>query len=206
MRSLDTSRLCLASLDDAIYGSVRSELAMGNTWVVDMSHWDYSDAEAYKFPARTLKIWGYFGSIVAATLGKPPSQPSTGIRCRRRPRHMSCDGVIESELIPPGNELRWWCTVCADNGQITNWEGTRWAPSGSPMLVSIPRSGALFDAEHGSGLRILRPEIVEGTIEWDEETDGELPKIVTPKRTYTWEELGKELMTYEGFRISIKMG
>jgi hypothetical protein len=74
------------------------------------------------------------------------------------------------------------------------------------MPVSIPRSGAPFDAEQGSGLRILSPEIVEGTIEWDEETDGELPKVVTPKRTYTWEELGKELMTYEGFRISIKIG
>jgi hypothetical protein len=49
---------------------------MGNTWVVDMSHWDYSEDEAYKFPARTLKFWGYFGSIVAATLASlPPSLP-----------------------------------------------------------------------------------------------------------------------------------
>ena len=40
----------------------------------------------------------------------------------------------------------------------------------------------------------------------DEEKDGEVSKVVTSKRTYTWEELGTELMTYEGFRISIKMG
>jgi hypothetical protein len=31
---------------------------MGNTWVVDMSHWDYPDDEANRFPARTLKFWG----------------------------------------------------------------------------------------------------------------------------------------------------
>ena len=179
---------------------------MGNTWVVDMSHWDYSDDEAYKFPARTLKFWGYFGSIVAATLSKPSAQSSTGIRCRRRPRHMSCTGVIESELIPPGNELRWRCPVCADNGQITNWEGTRWAPSRSPVLMSIFRADPSLGAEPGSGLRMLTPETFQGTIEWDEESNGELPKVVTPKRTYTWEELGKELMTYEGFPISIKMG
>jgi hypothetical protein len=203
---MPTSWTRVAFPSGVLYGSLRVEASMGDTWITDMSHFDYRDEEVDSIPKSALKLWQYFGEIVAATVRKQPSLPSTGIPCRRRPGRMSCTGVIESELIPPGNELRWWCPVCADNGQITNWEGTRWAPSGSPMLVSIPRSGALFDAEHGSGLRILSPEIVEGTIEWDEETDGELPKIVTPKRTYTWEELGKELMTYEGFRISIKMG
>ena len=102
---------------------------MGNTWVVDMSHWDYPDDEAHRFPARTLKFWGYFGSIVEATVGKPTFRLSTGIRCRRRPGRIPCRGVIESELNPEGNELRWWCSVCGDNGRISNWAGTRWDPA-----------------------------------------------------------------------------
>ena len=179
---------------------------MGNTWVVDMSHWDYRDDEAHKYPAKTLKFWGYFGSIVAATVAKSPSQLSIGIPCRRRPRRMPCDGVIESEIIPPGDMLRWWCPVCADNGQISNWEGTRWAPSASLTLISVPRSGELFGREHAPSLRMLTPEAIVGTIEWDEEKEGEFPKIVTAQRTFTWEELGRELMTYEGFRITIKTG
>jgi hypothetical protein len=73
-------------------------------------------------------------------------------------------------------------------------------------LIPFPRSGELFEREPASSLRILNPQIIDGTIEWDEEQEGDLPKIVTAQKTYTWEELGRELMTYEGFRISIKTG
>ena len=179
---------------------------MGNTWIIDMSHFDYSDDEADNIPASALKFWRYFGAIIAATVGKPPSRLSTGLSCRRRPGRVPCDGVIESELQPSGNGLRWWCPICADNGRISHWEGTRWAPSGKPLLISTPISGQLFGSEHGSDLRVLAPDQIEGTIEWDEENDGELPRIVTAHRMYSWSELGRELMTYEGFRISIRLG
>jgi len=179
---------------------------MGDTWITDMSHFDYRDDEVDRIPKSALKLWRYFGEIVAATVSKPPSLRSTGIPCRRRPHHMACSGIIESELIPPGNELRWWCPVCADNGQISNWESTRWDPLRDPLLISIPRSDKTNDEKAGSDSRILAPEVIEGTIEWDEEKDAELPKIVTARRTYTWEELGSELMTYEGFPIRIKLG
>jgi hypothetical protein len=179
---------------------------MGSTWVVDMSHFDYRDEEVHKFPAKALNLWGYFGLIIEATLSKPSPGHSTGIPCRRRPGRAPCSGVIESELHPDGNKLRWWCPICADNGTISNWEGTRWAPSQRPFVISIPKSGELFGPKQTQGLRILAPECIQGTIEWDEEKDGEIPKIVTNKKVYTWEELGRELMTYEGFRISIDIG
>ena len=179
---------------------------MGDTWITDMSHFDYRDDEVDRIPKSALKLWRYFGEIVAATVTNPPSCRSTGIPCRRRPHHAACNGVIESELIPPGNELRWWCPVCADNGQISNWENTRWDPSRGPMLLSIQKSGELFREEAGQNLSLLAPEVIEGTIEWDEGKDGELPKIVTVRKTYTWEELGSELMSYEGFHVRIKLG
>jgi hypothetical protein len=74
------------------------------------------------------------------------------------------------------------------------------------MLLSIQKSGELFREEAGPNLRLLLSEGIEGTIAWDEEKDGELPKIVTVHTTYTWEELGGELMGYEGFPIRIKLG
>lgn len=46
-------------------------------------------------------------------------------------------------------------------------------------------------------------EKIQGTIKWDETLQGALPKIATRSRTYTWLELGQELMSYEGFRIDI---
>ena len=175
---------------------------MSETWITDMSDFDYRDEEVHKFPAKALNLWTYFGSIIEGTVNKLSSRPSTGIPCRRRPGKKPCAGVIESELIPPGNELRWWCPVCADNGQISNWEGTRWAPSGTLSLV--PRSGQLFGSELAAGPWAPAPYQIEGTIEWDDEV-GDI-KIVTPQRTCFWEELGVELIPYEGFRISIKMG
>jgi len=159
---------------------------MGNTWVTDMSHFDYRDDEVDELPVKALKLWGYFGAIIEASLNKPPFSTATGLPCRRRPGRILCTGVIEAELHPNGNQLHWWCPICADNGHISNWEGTRWGPSG--------------------GLKKLTPDEIQGTIEWDDEKDGELPKIVTSKRSCTWDELGRELMTYEGFRISIKTG
>jgi hypothetical protein len=184
---------------------------MGNTWVVDMSHWDYPDDEAHRFPARTLKFWGYFGSIVEATVGKSPFRLSTGIRCRRRPGKIPCRGVIESELNPGGNELHWWCSVCGDSGRISNWAGTRWDTAKTDRAMpeisfarlierTMPEKAILQSDDKQTGY-----ENIQGTIECDEESEGELPKIVTGDKEFKWAELGRELMTYEGFRITIKI-
>ena len=172
-----------------------------------MRHFDYRDEEVHKFSASALNLWGYFGMIIEAAFVKPPHSTATGLPCRRRPRRVPCSGVIQAEVHPAGNQLRWWCPVCGDNGQISNWEGTRWAPSAGPALTSMPSSAELLGRESASSLRLLAPKVIEGTIEWDEEQEGQLPKIVTTARkTFTWEELGKELMTYEGFPIRIKIG
>jgi hypothetical protein len=53
--------------------------------------------------------------------------------------------------------------------------------------------------------KIFAPEVIEGIIKWDEQERGKLPKIVTAHKTYTWRELGAEIMIHEGFRISIKL-
>lgn len=49
-------------------------------------------------------------------------------------------------------------------------------------------------------------ETIGGTIKWDGGLQGELPDIVTGTRSYTWIELGQELMAYEGWRIEIVIG
>jgi hypothetical protein len=45
---------------------------------------------------------------------------------------------------------------------------------------------------------------LSGLIEYDENSDGS-PLILIDGRPYTWEEVGKMLMTYEGFQIKIQM-
>ncbi len=46
-------------------------------------------------------------------------------------------------------------------------------------------------------------ETIRGTIEWDESCPNTLPRIVSQTEIYTWDELGRKLMTYEGFAITI---
>lgn len=196
---------------------------MGDTWIVDMSHFDYRDEEAQGLPSRALRLSNYFGTIVRTTCARLGSDSSTGLRCRRRPNHLPCPGYVQSHLDEGGKSLRWWCSVCGDNGRISNWEGTRWDPFRSTPLYHAPyglsapasieepdrslSSKPIDDRSRAAGeLSGTVSERIVGTIEWDEGCGGLLPKIVTRRKTYTWEELGEELMTYEGFRIAITLG
>ncbi|MCF8010941.1 MAG: hypothetical protein K9L17_10325 [Clostridiales bacterium] len=50
----------------------------------------------------------------------------------------------------------------------------------------------------------LFQEEAVGRIEWDEEHDGRLPKLVIDGETYSWEQLGEMLMSYEGFNFKLQ--
>jgi hypothetical protein len=180
---------------------------MGDTWIIDMSHFDYKNEEAQSLPKAARRLAEYFASIIEGTVHRASiGEPYSGVRCRRRPRRRACGGVIRSELSLEGAELHWWCPVCGDNGRISNWAGTRWDPAKRRKESLRHQSGKLFekgpvpgDLDTDNGMRI------RGRIEWDEESEGELPRIATGRRVYSWLELGKELMTYEGFDISIRI-
>src|SRR4030042_4458355 len=97
------------------------------SWFVKMTHFDYKDEEEYKFEKRVLKLWNFFGSIVEESIINVTEYNSnTGIQCRRRPKKQQCFGVIQSRFSPDRTELDWWCSVCGDNGHISEWKGTRW--------------------------------------------------------------------------------
>ena len=181
---------------------------MGDTWITNMSDFDYADEEAYRLPKEAIRLAEYFGSIIEGTVGRVPAKKNyAGIRCRRRPGRIPCAGVIRSELHPNGTELHWWCPDCGDNGRISNWGGTRWDPKEKETSDPIQYHKLLEMAEkkeaNDKNTHKDEYENIQGTIEWDDTFDGELPEIVTKGKVYNWIELGKELMTYEGFRISI---
>jgi dihydrofolate reductase len=90
------------------------------------------------------------------------------------------------------------------NGGISNWVGTRWDPEKRREESLRYQSGKLFEmGPVANDLDTVNEMHIRGRIEWDEESEGELPRIATGRRVYSWLELSKELMTYEGFDISI---
>jgi len=44
-----------------------------------------------------------------------------------------------------------------------------------------------------------------GRIEWDEETDGATPLLVVDGKPYSWDEVGRMLMTFEGFTLHARV-
>lgn len=44
-----------------------------------------------------------------------------------------------------------------------------------------------------------------GRIEWNAETNGELPLVVIDGKPFTWEQVGRMLMTFEGFTLDARV-
>ena len=55
------------------------------------------------------------------------------------------------------------------------------------------------------GLRIAEHGVVRGIIEWDDDEDGLLPLLNVDGRKVTWDELGRMLMTYEGWQFKLEI-
>src|SRR5439155_16636052 len=54
--------------------------------------------------------------------------------------------------------------------------------------------------EHGWQLAPARR--LRGIVEWDPETEGALPLLIVDGRTFTWDQVGRLLMTFEGFTLN----
>ena len=55
------------------------------------------------------------------------------------------------------------------------------------------------------GYRITDQSIVRGHITWDDKTDGEVPCLIIDGKELSWHQLGRMLMTYEGFDFKLEI-
>jgi hypothetical protein len=71
-------------------------------------------------PARRL---AHLGNIVrAATAGDAGTVWESALPCRRRPANRRCPGRMMVLRTEPGAPIRWQCSVCDDEGMVSNWE------------------------------------------------------------------------------------
>lgn len=56
------------------------------------------------------------------------------------------------------------------------------------------------ETEHG--WQLTQGHRLSGVIEWDPETEGALPLLIVDGRTFTWDEIGRMMMTFEGFTLN----
>lgn len=62
--------------------------------------------------------------VLAATAGDAATAWETALPCRRRPANRRCPGRMIVLRTEPGAPLRWRCSVCDDQGVISNWGDT----------------------------------------------------------------------------------
>jgi hypothetical protein len=55
------------------------------------------------------------------------------------------------------------------------------------------------------GWQVGREQCLVGRIGWDSETNGRVPLLVIDGRPFTWEEVGRMLMTFEGFTLHARI-
>jgi hypothetical protein len=55
------------------------------------------------------------------------------------------------------------------------------------------------------GWQLTLDQRLAGRIEWDPDSDGRLPLVVIDGKTFTWEQLGHMLMTFEGFTLEAQI-
>lgn len=69
----------------------------------------------------------HLGDIVrAGTAGEVGDPWVSALPCRRRPAHRRCPGRITIAIVgaEASAPIRWWCSVCDDEGVISNWAHT----------------------------------------------------------------------------------
>jgi hypothetical protein len=84
-------------------------------------------------------------------------------------------------------------------------------PQGSPfalmaqLLARMQRGLAVRHLTDAPGGPQIENRRVYGRITWDEKTDGKVPLMVIDGREVSWEELGRMVMSFEGWRFKLEM-
>jgi hypothetical protein len=113
---------------------------VSNTWVIDLRHYLASTgAMATDLPPRARLLAEYFASIVVDATTNFDDPP--WVRCRRRPGHRRCTGLIQSFPAVGENDdeeapIVWRCPVCGDDGLISGWQDSLWDGFSNPPAAS----------------------------------------------------------------------
>ena len=101
---------------------------MGETLIVNLRHYLNEEGTIGDLTKPAERLVSHLGEIVRAVSHQGKNEPvSTEIRCRKRPNHNKCTGMIVADLDRHHtDEISWHCPVCGDNGVIYGWRGTIW--------------------------------------------------------------------------------
>lgn len=106
-------------------------------------------------PARRLA--GHLSNIVrAATAADPGTAWESALPCRRRPANRRCPGRMIVAPTEAGAPIRWQCSVCDDEGVISNWEDSAFDLRRRQLTLAEDASQIVIPHEVAAALRDLQ--------------------------------------------------
>ena len=74
------------------------------------------------------------------------------------------------------------------------------------LYDKMKREMAARHVEHTEfGWQLTRGDRLVGRIEWDDRTGGRVPALVVDGKAFSWDEVGRMLMTFEGFTLHARV-
>lgn len=98
-------------------------MSVTHCWSIHLPHLLDENGTLAALSGRGLKLAQYWTEIVAQASNY--DAPTT-LRCRRRPQHRPCGGLLTMFFDADTFDVLWFCPVCHDEGRISGWEGTFW--------------------------------------------------------------------------------
>jgi len=106
-------------------------------------------------PARRLA--GHLSNIVrTATAGDAGTTWESALPCRRRPGNRRCPGRMIVLRTEPPVPIRWQCSVCADEGIISNWADSPFDLRPRRLTLAHPVNEIVIPNEVAAVLRELQ--------------------------------------------------
>ena len=106
-------------------------------WITDARHSVGANGRPAGAPAAR-GIARHIGAIIAVvTASTEPLPRLLAVRCRRRPGHVPCVGLVAANMSSPESSIRWECVACGDHGEISHWQGTPWDKHKRPRSRSL---------------------------------------------------------------------
>jgi hypothetical protein len=122
--------------------------------VTDLHHFLDLPADT---PGPARRLAGHLGKLVrAATAGDVGTAWESALPCRRRPANRRCPGRMIVLRTEPPAPIRWQCSVCHDEGVISNWAGSPFDLRRRRLTLADPVSEFVISNEVAGALRELR--------------------------------------------------
>jgi hypothetical protein len=108
-------------------------------------------------PGPARRLGEHVSSIVAAaTAGDAYTAWESALPCRRRPANRRCPGRIIVVCHQPDTPISWQCSVCGDDGTISNWAETPFDLRRQRLTLAQDVHEIGLDTEIAATLRTLQ--------------------------------------------------